>query len=325
MGNRFGSLFTGIAGMDKGLEDAGWECTWQVEIDPYCTAVLEKHWPRVPRFGDITEVDFDEVPAVDLLAGGFPCQPVSYAGKGKAQADHRWLWPEFARAIRALRPRFVLVENVPGLRGRGLDTVLGDLTTLGYDAEWHCIPASALGAPHRRDRIWIVAYPQRQRGPGWGGTSDVAGETRATQGDGEQRERGGDAAHDRGPVVAHTHGEGWVQPEGALGEERGRTGHSSETVAHAYPSGLEVGDQPLLLGQRPTTVRDCWGLAESPVGRAVDGPARGLDRAATWEGDTPRTTTDKPPHRVARLRALGNAVVPVCAEWIGRQLLEDGA
>jgi site-specific DNA-cytosine methylase len=219
MGNRFGSLFTGIGGMDKGLEDAGWECAFQIEIDPYCTAVLEKHWPNVPRFGDITEVDFDEVPAVDLLAGGFPCQPVSYAGKGKAQADHRWLWPHFARAIRALRPRLVLVENVPGLRGRGLDTVLGDLTTLGYDAEWHCIPAAALGAPHRRDRIWIVAYPQRQCGPGWGGTSDVAGEAGATQGDSEQRQRGGDAAHDRGPVVGYPQGDGRVEGWAGAGQD----------------------------------------------------------------------------------------------------------
>jgi DNA (cytosine-5)-methyltransferase 1 len=248
-GNRVGSLFSGVGGVDLGLERAGWEVTFQVENDPYCTAILETRWPNVPRYGDITDVDWDEVPAVDLLAGGFPCQPVSYAGRGAAQADARWLWPEFARAISTLRPRLILLENVPGLRGRGLDIVLGDLTALGYDAEWHTVPASALGAPHRRDRLWVVAYP--------------------------------------------------------------------------YPSGLEVGVQPLLLGQRPTPVRDGWGVAESPMGRAVDGPARGLDRVAPWEGDTPRTTTDKPPYRVARLKALGNSVVPICAEWIGRQLLED--
>jgi DNA (cytosine-5)-methyltransferase 1 len=322
MGNRFGSLFTGIGGMDKGLEDAGWECAFQIEINPYCTAILEKHWPNVPRFGDITEVDWNEVPAVDLLAGGFPCQPVSYAGKGKAQADHRWLWPHFARAIRALRPRLVLVENVPGLRGRGLDVVLGDLATIGYDAEWHCIPAAALGAPHRRDRVWIVAYPQRQCGPGWGGTSDVAGAAGATQGDGEQRQRGGGTAHDRGPVVGYPQGDGRVEGWAGAGQDVRVPRRAGDGLAHAYPSGLEVGGQPLLLGQRSTAVRDCWGLAESAVGRTVDGPARGLDRVAIWEGDTPRTTTDKPPYRVARLRALGNAVVPACSEWIGRQLLE---
>jgi DNA (cytosine-5)-methyltransferase 1 len=163
MGNRFGSLFSGVGGMDKGLEDAGWECAFQIELDPYCAAVLEKHWPNVPRFGDITEVDPDELPACDLLAGGFPCQPVSVAGPRRGTADPRWLWPAFARLIGALRPRLVLVENVPGLIHRGLDVVLSDLAALGFDAEWSVLSACALGAPHTRERLFIVAYPARDR------------------------------------------------------------------------------------------------------------------------------------------------------------------
>jgi DNA (cytosine-5)-methyltransferase 1 len=159
----FGSLFAGIGGIDLGLERAGWECRFQVEWDPYCQHVLAHHWPDVPRYGDITAVDWSGVERVDLLAGGFPCQPVSSAGQQAAQDDARWLWPEFLRAIRALRPRYVLVENVPGLlavnNGSAFSDVLGDLAASGYDAEWDCIPASAVGAPHRRDRVWLVAYP----------------------------------------------------------------------------------------------------------------------------------------------------------------------
>ena len=162
----FGSLFSGIGGLDLGLERAGWRCRWQVEIDPFCQRVLAKHWPSVPRYGDIRALDLERVEPVDLVCGGFPCQPVSVAGKRLAQADERWLWPEFARVIRALRPRLVLVENVSGLLNRGIGDVLGDLAALGYDAEWQCISASDVGAPHLRERVWIVAFR--------GGGEDVA-------------------------------------------------------------------------------------------------------------------------------------------------------
>lgn len=157
---RVGSLFAGIGGFDLGLERAGFDIAWQVEIDPYCQRVLAKHWPTVQRYGDIRAVDWQSVEPVDLLCGGFPCQDISLAGKGAGLAGERsGLWFEYAKAIEALQPRYVLIENVSALRSRGLDQVLGSLAALGYDAEWHCIPASAVGAPHRRDRIWVVAYP----------------------------------------------------------------------------------------------------------------------------------------------------------------------
>ena len=163
----FGSLFAGIGGMDLGLERAGMECKWQVEIDPFCQKVLAKHWPTVPRYDDIMDLDGKELERVDLIAGGFPCQPVSYAGKRLGQDDSRWLWPEFARLIRVLRPRFALMENVPGLLsvndGDAMGEVLGDLAALGYDAEWQVISAAAVGAPHLRERVWIVAYPHSWR------------------------------------------------------------------------------------------------------------------------------------------------------------------
>ena len=156
---KVGSLFAGIGGFDLGLERAGFEIAWQVEIDPYCQRVLAKHWPNVQRYGDIRAIDWATVPRVDMLCGGFPCQDISLAGKGAGLSGERsGLWFEYAKAIDALKPRYVLIENVAALRSRGLDQVLGSLAALGYDAEWHCIPASAVGAPHRRDRVWIVAY-----------------------------------------------------------------------------------------------------------------------------------------------------------------------
>ena len=158
-----GSLFSGIGGIDLGLQRAGFEIVFQVEIDDYCNRVLAKHWPNVPRYRDVRECGAHNLSAVDVLAGGFPCQPHSLAGKRRGGNDDRNLWPEFVRLIRELRPRYVLGENVPGLLstddGRFFGTVLRDLAESGYDAEWDCIPAAAVGAPHIRDRVFILAYP----------------------------------------------------------------------------------------------------------------------------------------------------------------------
>ena len=159
----FGSLFAGIGGIDLGLERAGMQVRWQVEIDEFCNRVLEKHWPDIPRYLDVRSVGVLNAEPVDVIAGGFPCQPVSIAGKKLAQADERWLWPEMARIIRELRPGYVLLENVPGLLARGFGDVLGDLAACGYDAEWDCLRASDLGAPHRRERVFVVAYPNGTR------------------------------------------------------------------------------------------------------------------------------------------------------------------
>jgi len=162
---RFLSLFAGIGGFDLGLERAGMECVGQVEIDPFCQKVLAKHWPDVKRMTDIRDVKGDEFGPVDLISGGFPCQDISLAGRGAGLTGERsGLWFEYARIIGEVGPRWVIIENVPALRSRGFVTVLQNLSTLGYDAEWHCMPASHVGAPHRRDRIWIVAYPTGSRG-----------------------------------------------------------------------------------------------------------------------------------------------------------------
>lgn len=160
-----GSLFSGVGGIDLGLERSipGARTIWQVEKDPFARRVLEKHWPDAKRYEDVQEVGAQNLEPVQLLSGGFPCQDTSVAGKGSGiDGSRSGLWNEYVRIIRELRdagnpPRFVVVENVPALRFRGLDRVLGDLAESGYDAVWDCIPAQAVRSPQRRDRIFVVA------------------------------------------------------------------------------------------------------------------------------------------------------------------------
>lgn len=155
-----GSLFTGCGGLDLGFELAGFETKWFAETDKWCNKILEKHWPNVPRYGDVNGLSKQNeiIERVDILIGGFPCQPVSQAGKKKGEEDERWLWPGFYKTIGLLRPNYVVVENVPGLRKRGFDRVLGDLAEGGYNAEWFSLRSSDLGAPHRRERVFIIAH-----------------------------------------------------------------------------------------------------------------------------------------------------------------------
>ena len=152
------SLFSGIGGFDLGLERAGIETILQVEIDPFCRRVLEKHWPDVLRIADVRDVTAADCAGVDLIYGGFPCQPVSVEGKRLGQVDERWLWPEFARLIRQVRPRYALMENVAGLFTAGLDLVLADLAAIGRDAEWTVVSACSVGAAHPRERVFILSY-----------------------------------------------------------------------------------------------------------------------------------------------------------------------
>ena len=157
----FGSLFAGIGGMDLGLERAGMTCKWQVEINEYARRVLSKHWPDVRRHDDVrnfTPTDPSEW-EVDVICGGFPCINISSSGKKDGiHGEHSGLWQQFSRIVRDLRPKFVVVENVRDLVHRGLGDVLGDLARLGFDAEWHVLPAAAFGSPQRRERMFVVAH-----------------------------------------------------------------------------------------------------------------------------------------------------------------------
>ena len=143
------------------------QTVWQVERDPYACRVLAKHWPEVPRYDDVRTFRPAAAAPVDLVCGGFPCQPHSIAGKRLASADDRDLWGEFARIVGEARPRWVVAENVPGLLssegGRYFGRILADLAALGFDAEWFCLSAQACGAPHRRERLFIVAHADSER------------------------------------------------------------------------------------------------------------------------------------------------------------------
>lgn len=164
------SLFSGIGGIDVAAEWAGFRTVGQCEIDPYCRRILERHWPKVPRWEDIREMTGAEIRkgcgAITLISGGFPCQDVSqanqYAQQGMA-GKRSGLWSQMARIICEVRPGWVLVENVAALLGGGLGRVLGDLAEIGYDAEWDCLSAWQVGAPHARKRLFVVAYPDGQR------------------------------------------------------------------------------------------------------------------------------------------------------------------
>lgn len=337
-----GSLFSGVGGLDLGLERAGWQIVWQVELEDFCQRVLAAHWPAVTRYRDIRSLDVRALARVELLCGGFPCQPVSVAGKRRGQADERWLWPEFARVIRAVRPRFVLVENVPGLLQRGIGDVLGDLAACGYDAEWDCLPAASAGAPHLRDRVWIVAYPER---------ADVRVESGGLDG-----ARGSDAAVARNDGASRALADPEVDPLGArlrasdpleVGERRSRDGRREddddrqralpyaddgrrEVIGLAQSDGLTGSRRHLTHGLRALREQQHAQTARAlaRVDRSQGFFAQGATEAATigdgqwWavEPDMGRVAHGVP-QRVDRLRTLGAAVVPHVAEWIGRRLI----
>ncbi len=159
---RIGSLFSGIGGLELGLERAipGARVVWQVEKDPYARRGLEKHWPEARRYEDVQEVGAHNLGVVDLICGGFPCQDISVAGRkeGITKQSRSGLFYELIRVIRLVRPKFIVLENVAAILNNGLDIVLGELSEAGYDAEWSIISASSLGAAHRRSRWWCVAY-----------------------------------------------------------------------------------------------------------------------------------------------------------------------
>jgi DNA (cytosine-5)-methyltransferase 1 len=159
-----GDLFSGIGGFSLGLERAGMRTAWFAEVDPYASAVLKKHWPEVPNHGDVRSIRAGSVERVDVLCGGFPCQDISNAGK-RAGIDgvRSGLWSEYSRIVGDLRPGFVIVENSSALLGRGMGRVLGDLSALGYDSEWSIVSACAFGAPHARERVFLIAYPHGTR------------------------------------------------------------------------------------------------------------------------------------------------------------------
>ena len=190
-----GSLFSGAGGLDLAVEEVfGAKLVWQSEIDPAASKVLAHRFPGVPNLGSVTEINWDTAPRVEIMCGGYPCQPFSAAGQRKGTDDERHLWPYFADAIRRVRPRYVVLENVAGHRSMGFDSVLGDLASLRYDAQWCSVRASDVGAPHRRERLFVLAVDaDTDRGRLEGGT----------QRDGESLEPELEASH-RGDADRHS-------------------------------------------------------------------------------------------------------------------------
>lgn len=167
----FGSCFAGIGGMDLGLERAGMECKWQIENDPRCIRVLEKHWPHVKRYGDIATINGSDLERVDIIAGGFPCQDISQQGavwgvRSGLEGERSGLWWQMRETVRMVRPRRVVVENVAAILANGMATVVASLSEIGYDSEWDCIPACAFRTPHQRDRMFLVAHDSQERREG---------------------------------------------------------------------------------------------------------------------------------------------------------------
>lgn len=154
------SVFSGIGGWDLAGRSRGLENLWMCEINPFRTAVLEQRFPGVPIYPDVRGIRTEETPRPDILCASFPCQDVSVAGSKRGIAGPKsGIWVETIRLVRGFRPDYLVMENVASLASFGLDLVLDALAQIGYDAEWECLTAEAFGAPHKRDRIWIVAYP----------------------------------------------------------------------------------------------------------------------------------------------------------------------
>ncbi len=313
-----GSLFAGIGGLELGLEQAGgFKTVWSVEIDKFCNEIRRRHWPGVPQFGDIREflsTGYAERP--DLICGGSPCQDLSCAGKRAGLAGkHSGLFQEMARVVCELQSRYVVWENVWGALssngGADFRAVLRSFSDLGYDAEWTLLRASDFGYPHQRARVFVVAYRQGDNGRG-----RVSEEKAGTQADGERRGRlaGGDSELADSPRALRQRPASGEQGQPALeGEGLADTGAdklrqaaninraSSADISYSPPGPNETERWAEILAAAPWLAP----AVEPGLCGVVDGLPVAVDDA-----------------RVKRLRALGNAVVPACARWIGERILE---
>lgn len=298
------SLFSGIGGFDLGLEMAGFETVAQVELDSYCQKILPHHFPGAKQYQDIRTVTGEQIKrdcgAIDVVAGGFPCQDISHAGKGAGlDGERSALWWEMHRLINELRPRWVIAENVDALRNRGIDRVVASMEELGYTVWCFGIPASALGAPHQRKRIIIVGH---SKGIGSG----------ARRGSARRSQQAPTSASDPGASVAHANSDG-AQAGTITGnaESKITTTCDTSTLAHTDSDGIR--------DESGRCCRQDW--TYSPF----NFPAGPGQEQYDWEA--PRTiesrmgvTANGLPRKLA-LRACGNALVPATAYVVGRAIL----
>lgn len=292
------SLFSGIGGVDIAAEWAGFKTVGQCEWADFPTKVLEKQWPNVPRWKDIRTLSKEDFHArtgletVDLISGGFPCQPFSVAGKQKGKGDDRYLWPEMLRVIREFKPRWVLGENVPGILRIAAADVVSNLEREGFECVVFDFEAAAVGACHRRERIFFVGHAKHHGSPAAAFTGSIT-----TPSTGSEK---------RPDAACQLTGTG------------GRTNHAN------------VADAPSIRQQGGSTQPETWtsvssvktlqqfrsdrrrhrGQAEPGLGGVADGLSCLLDGYWKIEPDIPRIIKDKLPNRANRIKALGNAVVP---------------
>lgn len=297
-------IFSGIGGFSLGLEKSGMETVAFCEINPFCQKVLNKHWPSIPLFSDITSLSKTYLPQIDIIAGGFPCQDISVAGKQKGiTAKRSGLWKEFARLINEIRPKYAIIENVANLRSQGLISVLQDLWKIGYNAEWHCIPASAFGAPHRRDRIWIIAYPNCKR---WDS--------------GEYNQQGRYLSGNKNRKYSQT------QQEWDIGESR--TSQICKVLPDPDQQGLQgcrgLEEISPICTQEQIGMYYCsrgikqWGKEPLAVPRLKD--ERLNPDWVEWLMGYPIGWTENGSFK-ERIMALGNSVVPLIPEFLGKSII----
>ena len=296
---RIGSLFTGYGGLDLAI--AG-EIAWYSDIDKASCVVLGAHFPNVPNLGDITKITWSDVPKIDVLTAGYPCQPFSQAGNRKGVDDERHLWPYVCTAIDALRPSLVFLENVRGHLTLGFGDVLADLSRIGYDARWTVVRASDAGAPHGRARIFIVAYPSRgtgREGTGWG----VSEPSRAA----------GLAARDFASALADA--------DGAAGPERDERETARRRVQHRdHVAGSRVRRDAVDWGKYEPTIRR-WERtldrpAPDPTIVGVNGRTRLNPVFVEWMMGLPEGwVTGHNLSSAQELKMLGNGVVPQQARF----------
>jgi DNA (cytosine-5)-methyltransferase 1 len=296
-------LFSGIGGFSLGLKRAGMKTVAFCEIEEFPRRVLKKHWPEVPCYDDIRTLTAARLAAdgigVDVICGGFPCQDISNAGqRAGLEGERSGLWSEYARLIGELRPQFVIVENVAALLGRGLSRVLGDLAEIGYDAEWHCIPASHVGAPHRRDRIWIIAYADTQHGKRWPESQLTVRNSREARVEfGWSRDDVADTVNTGLPRArSESQHESEVVKFGDCNTKE-RRGHMADSCGEGLERQWTFAGR--ISAELNNACNDSGWRIEPNVGRVANGV----------------------PSRVDRLKGLGNAVVPAIPELIGRAII----
>jgi len=337
----FGSLFAGNGGIDLGFERAGLVCKWQVEIDDYAQKVLAKHWPEVHQERDIRQCGVHNLKYVDVIAGGFPCQDISYAGRGAGlDGERSGLFFEAIRVDRELQPRFVVLENVAALLTRGLDRVLGTLAEIGYDAEWHCIPAAAVGAPHIRDRVFVIGTLNTDSNSV--GLRQNAEQWSKQQGADDSRNCGAEYSNSSANVANTNvqHGQRGAEPrqsECDPGQARAEFSGCGEDVADANKSctskkRLQRSREFLRVGcdqaTNPQRRSNSYWAGEPAVGRTIDGFSKWLDGnrgliceshkrimayVITQTGDRHANAKKKRSEQV--LQDLRNAVDPHGFQW----------